>query len=231
MKYLLGSGYYRPENSGYDLFKYNWAENTAKAAPAPNMVVIICAGHEAPETVGAFHPIQALELRMGQNLGHVGDLLNGSKAYEFCGWSASVLALALLAYNAELDLLYKESDALAFGPWVERMYADMGDGDMVFGRKMNSPPYMACSQSLFLIRHRFLPAFVASYIAMGKDGDPHNLPETKFAKLEEIIGTDRIKRLSFGVDRERPIPWDDEVFFAQKWTDEELNEAKRRELI
>jgi hypothetical protein len=56
------------------------------------------------------------------------------------------------------------------------------------------------------------------------------LPEDKFVKLEEQ-SPDIYGRLSFGVDRQRPIPWDDEAWYAQQWTQEELDEARRRGVI
>ena len=85
------------------------------------------------------------------------------------GWSASVLALAMVAYNDEADFLYTEADCLAFGPWVAQMYTDLGDGDIVFGGPMKSEPWMPRAQSLFLVRHKAIPLFVAKYLTMGND--------------------------------------------------------------
>lgn len=170
-------------------------------------------------------------VKLSGNLGHVGDLLNSTKKYDFCGWSSSVMALAMIAYAGEADLIYKEQDCLAFGPWIDQMYADMGDGDMVFGRKMTSAPWMECAQSLFLIRHSFIPHFVWQYLGQGKDGDLSNLPETKFSKIEGMNEPGRIRRLSFGYDRERPINFDDKVWYGQKFTPQEFEELKRRKMI
>lgn len=216
MKYLLGTGRHKvsPE----------WEEIWRSNIP-PSIEQFACIRVGCTDRTAASNYIDLVG-----NLGHVGDLLNGSKPYEFCGWSSTVLALAMIAYSGECDLLYKEQDCLAFGPWVEQMYADMGDGDMVFGRKMNGPPWMPSAQSLFLIRHGFIPQFVSRYLAMGKDGDYANLPETKFANLEGLF-PGRIRRLSFGYDRERPINFDDPVWYAQKFSPAELEELKRRNLI
>lgn len=231
MKYLLGTGAYRISKD----WARTWLENGHFEKSMAHSRVAISAGFmDRGDDLGVkalYEDYGYSFITLSGNPGHVGDLLSGAKPHDFCGWSSAILALAMIAYCDESDLAYVEQDALVFGPWLERMYADMGDGDMVFGAKMTKPPYMACSQSLFLIRHRFIPEFVQRYIAMGKDGDPANLPETKFARLEEQLGSERIKRLSFGVDRERPIPFDDEVFFAQKWTQEEIDEAKRRGLL
>lgn len=161
----------------------------------------------------------------------MGQLLNGEKPYSLCGWSASVLTLALLAYQNETDLIYKEQDCLAFGPWVERMYSELGDGQMIFGKKHESAPFMPCSQSLFLIKHAFLLTFISDYLALGTDADHGNLPETKFVRIEEKHGTEKIKRISWGCDRERPIPYDADVFYCQQIQPDEMQELKKRGLI
>lgn len=223
MNYLLGTGYY-PHLGAHEA-RERWLCNVGEYAyPEPQAIMTLAVGMKFPYMVGE-HTIV-----LKNNLGHVGDLLNGSKPHEFCGWSASVLALAMIAYAGELDFVYLEEDALAFGPWVERMYAELGDGQFAFGRKMQSAPWMACSQSLFIVRHAFIPRFVSTYLSLGKDGDPENLPETKFQRIEERFPAE-CRRLSFTVDRERPLPYDAEVWAAQKFTAEELEELRKRNLI
>jgi hypothetical protein len=108
------------------------------------------------------------------------------------------------------------------------MYQDLGDKGMVFGAKMDAAPWMACAQSTFLVRHSFILDFLRGYLFRPNDKDM--LPEDKFVKLEEN-SPNNYGRLSFGVDRMRPLPWDSEVWYAQQWTQEELDEAKKRGLI
>jgi len=218
MNYLLGSGYYHPNPDG-DFFVRIWNETIIRYAdPLPAQRMILAVGNSRPLAWGG---LSSPVITTDGNLGHVGALLSGDKPHAFCGWSAAFCSLALIAYNAELDFIFLEQDCLACGPWVKRIYADMGDGDMVFGRKMESAPYMPCAQSLVLVRHSFIPEMVSSYLGMGTDNDVNNLPEMKFQHLEEKFGN-RIRRLSFGCDRERPIPYDDDVFYAQKLTTEEI---------
>lgn len=220
MKFTLGSGRYNVSSE----WKHLWQANTAKGMPVGWPWVDI----EVASKCDAYDEYNLLQLE--GNLGHVGDLLNGTKKHELCGWSGAVLALAMIAYCNETDLIYKEQDCLAFGPWVDQMYADLGDKGMVFGRKMINAPYMPCAQSLFLIRHRFIPEFVKRYIELGPENSQDNLPEHKFAKLE-AAHPQHYARLSFGYDRERPINFDDKVFYAQKLSRNELEELKRRNLI
>jgi hypothetical protein len=214
MNYVVGSGYhYRSDwdRSFYEIWRANTEKytheyhviSTERGVPTSNQ--IIC----------------------NHNVGHVGDLIKEGRE-GLCGWSASICALAMIAYNCGKDFIYKEADCLWFGPVPERMYQDLGDKGMVFGAKMDAAPWMLCAQSTFLIRHSFILDFLRGYLFLPHDKDM--LPEDKFVKLEENH-PDRFGRLSFGVDRMRPLPWDAEVWYAQQWTQEELDEAKKRGLI
>lgn len=226
MKFLLGSSYFTGGNPDRIAFSRHWAENMEHMDIRPSRTVIICEG-------GSFDimtPYHCDLIHLEGDLGHIGAHLNGSKKHDFTGWSASMCALAMLAYIDEADFLYKESDCLAFGPWVSRMYQDLGDGMIVFGAAHKGPPWQPCSQSLFLVRHAFIPLFVSLYLALGPDGKQGNMGEHKFVNIaSRMKGQDR--RLSFGVDRERPIPWNDDVFYFQQPAAADLEEARRRKLI
>jgi len=239
VRYLLGSGYYHPDPEN-DEFVSRWARIFERYAnPKPTIRIIIGVNNSRirfdeknRDNMLACESRALILMKYEQivlqgNNGHVGQLISGEKKNKFCGWSMAFLTGAMIAYQNETDYIWLEQDCLAFGPWVERTYADMGDGDMVFGHKMKTAPFMPCSQSLVLVRHSFIPEMVSAYLGMGTDNDVTNLPEAKFQKLEDQFG-DRIRRLSFGCDRERPIPYDDEVFYAQKLTDEELETLKQK---
>lgn len=215
--FLIGTG----DHKVADEWRQIWRRNVAAGAPGAQ-IVCLSVGCGGP-------PREAGELRLPGNLGHVGDLLSGGKSHQLCGWSASVLALAMVAYAAERDLLYFEQDCLAFGPWVSRMYADAAGKSFVFGRRMANAPYMPCAQSLFLVQHRFIPTFVQSYLELGPDRK-ECLPEHKFVLIEQKFPL-RCGRLSFGYDRERPINFNDPVWYGQKFSETELAELRRRHLI
>ncbi len=219
MNYLLGSGRYNVSAEWHNIWGKNWP------SVLPSNISILQVGSKGFD---ALENTNLISVR--GNLGHVGDLLNGTKPHAFCGWSAGLIQLAMTAYCAELDLIYKEQDCLAFGPWVEQMYADMGDGNMVFGGKMKTAPFMPSAQSLILIRHKFIPDFIWRYLGMGPDGHYNNLPEHKFGKML-AQEPNHFRTLSFGYDRERPINFDAPVWYAQKFTQKELDELKRRKMI
>lgn len=161
------------------------------------------------------------------NLGHVGDLLNGSKPHHLCGWSAAIMALAWIAYCNESDLIYREADCLAFGPWVDKIYEDCGDAMVCFGSTDNMP----CAQSLFLVKHEYIPEFTKLYLQLGTDAHDFHLPEWKFAALEKAW-PEYWKRFTFGVDRARPDGWmDQRPMYVQHLTQGELEEMKRRGMI
>lgn len=220
MSYIVGTGYL-DASENQEFFRI-WLRNTVRREPhveSPRKVVVLSTHDFEPRSYDYDEECDILHCDF--NLGHWGEVNSGEKQGELCGWSASVLALCLIAYNYGTDLVYKESDCLAFGPWLARAYADMGERDMVFGRKMESEPFMPCSQSLFIIRHRFLLGFVSAYLQLPPDKDMN--PENKFCELEKCA-PEKFARLSFGVDRERPIPFKDEVFYAQRFNAWEMAE-------
>lgn len=227
MNFLLGTSFFDSGKGGAEFRRELmglWCSAAAKLDVAPNRVLIVAENNSLlPDNAFDFETIQ-----LPGNLGHVGDHLNGTKKHEFTGWSSSMLLLAMAAYTAECDLIYSEADNLPFGPIVKRTYDDLGTACIVFGRKMTSPPWMPCAQAWFLVKHAFIPTFVSTYLRLGRDGDVRSLGEQKFIRIEERFGNSLVRRLSFGVDRERPIPWDDEVFYAQQLTREEIDEGKAR---
>ena len=227
MKFLIGSSYFDHGEEHRKEFARVWHFNTLQARPEPARIVVICEG-------GCVIPYASPNMdviHLSGDLGNFMHLVNKQKPHRHTGWSASMIALAMLAYVDESDFIYKEQDCLAFGQWVDTMYRDLGDGDIVFGAKHESPPYQGCSQSLFLVRHRFIPEFITKYLTYGPEGNMDMLGEHRFMNMERELGRSRVKQLSFGVDRERPIPWDKPVWYAQQWKNDELEEAHRRRLI
>ncbi len=227
MNYLLGTGYYPATRYDASLFARVWIENVIRnARPRPFRIVVISQRNAVFPPI----PVEVSDLLQVVSLpgdcGHVGDLTDGSKKHEFCGWSASILAMAMTAYAAELDFIYQEGDCLAFGPYVERMYAEIGGGCMIFGNYAGMP----CAQSLFLVKHAFIPRFVREYLALGGDGIEYNLPEAKFAKLE-YVNPAAYRRFSFGYDRARPTDGlakcKDPVWYVQQLTKDELTELMK----
>ena len=214
MNYIIGSGYHY--RGAWDWNFYNiWRANTENYS-FNYYVMSTVAGVPARNHILCNH-----------NLGHVNTLIEENRE-GLCGWSASVCALALIAYNCGKDFIYKESDCLWFGPVPAQLYQDLGTRGMVFGAAMDSAPHMRSAQSTFLIKHSFILDFLRGYLAL--PNDKSMLPEDKFVKLEENF-PNSCARMSFGVDRMRPLPWNATVWYAQQWTQQELDEAKSRGLL
>lgn len=225
-KFLIGSSFFDKRQANRAEFFQIWQANTAKAFPTPHKVVIIAeAGSRPPEPLPANYEI----VHLTGDLGHVTMLESGAKPYEFGGWTAHMCALAMIAYCDEADFIYKESDCLAFGDMERAMYEELGTGDIIFGHPQQGDPGMPCSQSLFLVRHKFIPEFVSLYLSQGPDRLVYG--ETKMVNIEHIIKRERSRRFLFGVDRTRPLPFDQHVWYAQQIYPEELAEMKRRNLL
>jgi hypothetical protein len=214
MKYIVGSGYHYRSTWDSEFFQL-WKKNTEKYTKD---YYVVCT--KVPADCDNM-------ILLNDNLGHVGDCIKENRD-GLCGWSHSVLTLAMIAYGANKDLIFKESDCIWHGDVPSKLYEDCGDKGMVFGAKMTAAPWMACAQATFLIKHWCILEFIRDYLFLPSDKDM--LPEDKFVKLEEQ-SPNTYGRISFGVDRQRPIPWDEPVWYAQQWTQEELDEAKRKGIV
>lgn len=223
---FIGSSYFDKRQADRPEFLRIWIENTKRFCPDPTRVVLVAeAGSKIPFALPDNYDV----VNLSGDLGHVTDLECGRKKNEFAGWTAHMLALAMLAYCDEADFIYKESDCLAFGPCLEQMYIDMGVGEICFGHAQPVSPGFPSSQSLFLVKHSFIPAFVSAYISFGGDAKIHG--EHKMCQLRDKFGGGRVRQLSFGQDRCRPIEWHRKCLYIQQCYPEELAEMKSRNLI
>lgn len=218
MKYIIGTGFHPGE--GRVEFYNIWLKNIY---PVMGQGVFVLADS------GAWVPPNSSVTRITciGNLGGCGELLNGTKKHEFNGWMGAVCALAMIAYCDESDFVFVEQDCLAFGPWVQALYDSVaGDYGVTFGKSEGMP----CEQSLFLVRHSYIPAFVSLCLGQGPQSKEENLGEAIFKR---IMGwrPKEWTQFSFGCGRDRPINYDAPVWYAQKLTPVELEELKRRKLI
>lgn len=226
-KYVIGTGYHNNPTSAektgglapQDFFEH-WWHNTMRYSNPERVIVLASGTGERPKEN------HGLWIDLPGDLGHVHDLNNHRKPYHWCGWSIAFVTTALLAYFNECDYIWKEQDVLAFGPWVDRMYAEIGDAGMICGKARCMPVV----QSLVLCKHEFIPDFVHMFMGTGSEQIKSNEGELKFMRLEQDHPT-KFARYSFGVDRDRPIPYGDEVWYCQHWTPEEFGTLKRRGLV
>lgn len=229
---LIGSGYFNPNPGVVDTFVAIRNENIEdRYTDDYSRNVVISVGKSWRRELD-WPGVEVIDLH--GNCGHVHQLIGKqtpAKAHAYCGWSAAVMALALLAYCDESDLLYIEQDCLCFGDVIGELYRQMGDRKMVFGSYIEKGRHvMQCEQSLFLIRHDFIPEFVRSYLRYDDDTEIRMLPENKFAAMERH-SNGLIGRHTIGPGRARPLPYDAPIWSAQKITSAEMQELKKRGLV
>lgn len=226
-KYILGTGYYSANDERgkampwlFDLWLTNTRQYTKPTA------IYVLANGTGPIPPWVENQEDVIWIDLFGNLGHCGDLLNGLKPHQFAGGSIGWLALAMLAYMSESDLLYKEQDALAFGDYVNEMYEALGDRGCVFGTSRK----MGAATSLVLIRHKFIPEVVRLYLGTAPENAPDQMIEGKMGRLHQEH-PDLFTRYSFGVDRDRPFDVNAPVWYGQKFTPEELLQLRDAGLI
>jgi hypothetical protein len=198
-----------------------WVENTRRHFPNSKVITLAVGGVMPQSVLGS-------ALGLAGNLGHIGDLLHGRKSHLFCGWSAAVLAGALLCYMNETDMIWKEQDVLCFGAPLFQMDRQLGTKGIIFGKCPSGAH--ACAQSLFMVRHDYIPEFVRLYIGEGGDAHNTNLPEVKFRRLLERH-PDKWCQFDFGFDRERPLDFNASTWYAQRFTKDEMAELYRSRMI
>jgi hypothetical protein len=160
------------------------------------------------------------------DLGGAGHLLRREKHHFMPGVAAMWMLGLWYAYISECDAIYVEQDVLVFGHWVEQLYKEIGKQSAIFG---TSKIHGTCT-SLFLIRHHFIPQFIYSYLGEGPEDHFHRIPERKVGRMSDR-DPEEYCRYSFGVDTDRPINYKAPVWFAQKFTPQELREMEAEGLI
>lgn len=224
--YIIASGNHNTPGDGRLEFMQIWLENTYRFAK-PNLVIIVGdSGSKFPEADHRpFIPIP-----LSGNLGSFMNLINGEKPHRFNGWTGAVKALAEISYCNESDFIYKEADCLAFNGWVDLIYSEIGEAGIIFG----NCHFMECEQSLFLVRHAYIPEFVRLINGEPAQNCEANQGEQMFARLQRRC-PDQWKRFSMSVGRDRPILTGDEAkskpWYAQKLNENELAWIKEANLI
>lgn len=226
--YIIGSGYHNTHGARGDALAWFfrlWMENNKKYANPLAYYVVQSGDGKVPDPAW-YKTVPVHWLPLHGNLGYFGQLLSGQKPYHFSGCAAMIAITSMIAYANECDYIYKEQDTLAFGPWVDRMYSEIGSHGCIFG----SCRTMGQHLSPMLIRHAFIPEFVRIYLGSGRENDAHQTMEAKLGRFEQAYPSD-FCRYSFGYDRDRPLNLNDPVFCAQKISREELRSMSAAGLL
>jgi hypothetical protein len=218
-RYIVVSGYWQQPGLGQDWFHKLWYRNLLKYA-APDRVFILSSGNFfVPNAQGEW-------ILLAGNLGSPDEVLHREKDF-FCPACPAVwMAGAWLAYLNETDVIFLEQDCLAFGPWVEELYKQIGDAAVICGKNQMH----GAATSLFLVKHHFIPRFVRHYLALAEENVLSRMAEAKMLRLCGQWPEQYVQH-NFGCDKDRPLPFSDPVWYAQKFTSEELTALEVAGLI
>jgi hypothetical protein len=219
MSYVITSGFIGKELAQEKFFS-TWSDNLMRNADVnPSKIFVVCSRGDSPKSCPHF--IQ--RIRVGGDLGHI--CRDASQKHQMEGWAVDVMIGALLAYNDESDFLFIEQDCLPFGPFVSKLQEECKDIGMIFG----SNSWMPSAQSLFYVRHSFIPQFVSDYL-LAKIANHKAGGEDVFANLEKRHGTGIIKRMSFGFDRDRPPGGIESMKAGDVWYIQQITVAELQKL-
>lgn len=216
--YIVVSGYFNEPDSGMDWFFPVWWRNVQQLRPPPSKVFIVAQGkHKLCDAPGEWICLDGdADLRQGN---------------DYPANQVVVCMGALLAWLNDCDLLYFEQDLLAFGPWIDRLYKEIGDKGMIMGYDKNVTSW--AQNSLVLFKRDFLLDFVRWYLGT-EPATAENI-HTTHAELKFGLFTrehpDRACFYEYGYDRERPFHATDEVWNAQKFTAHELKSLRDLGLV
>lgn len=223
--YIIGTGFF--ERNGHEnaewFYRLWWKNKKRYSSPKRIFVMAHGGGSVSARTM---RECPADWIHLDGDLGHIHQINNGTKPFDWSGFTIALATLCLLAYQDECDLFFAEQDMLAFGPWPATIYGDIKDAKVAYGKGQMMP----CFQSLMLIKHEYLPTFVATYVPRGSEKNKGDEGERRMAKLIEQFPSD-YQAFSFPFDRDRPLDLSLPVFYGQQFTMEELTALKNAGLL
>jgi hypothetical protein len=228
MDYSIGTGFWagtgwrgRDDKSKADFFNIWWNNNLKYANPKDVFIINPNSEIVPEEKKGQW-------INLSFNAGHVHDLdKNDNPNKKFGGWSLAFIQLAMLAYSNNTDLVFLEQDCITIGECIPRLYEEIKDKGMIFGRPGDSNG-QSLEQSFFLIKHPFLLSFVQEYLNLNyNDAGPYFMrPEVKFLRILQTKFQNQWKCMDLGYGRARPKDWNEETYYLQQLKPEELLKLK-----
>lgn len=222
--YIVGSGFIGGNKPADDFYETRNSHLERNGDFKPEHMYVICARGESPPDERDW----ITKIKLKGDLGHI--CRDSSQKHQIEGWPMVVMTTAMIAYQNECDFIFIEQDCLPFGPFISKMYEEIREG---VGLIMGNTAHQPCAQSLFLLRHWFIPEFVWLYLGM-KLKDRKQQGEQAFVKMEgETSG--KVQRFSFGFDRDRPpegfASMKDKVWYLQQISVDELTKLKESGFI
>ena len=238
---LIGTGYHGASNvcgMPAEDFAEIWHRNTLNATMMEQDCRYLCVGDSGNYPGWVSGHIEEQLVHITGDLGHIRDKADGKKNHALTGWAAGMLTAAMVAYTDERDFIYKEQDCLAWGNWIDRLYADLDGGIAAFGRGLRPPHQKLLStQSLFIVKHEAIWRFVCHYLELGEDVNSNSarhgcFGECKFWRMHQRFpNAYHIQSADWNIDRDRPIPYEQRPLAAQQFTEQEMAELKQKGMI
>lgn len=141
---------------------------------------------------------------------------------KYCGWTRAFLAGAFYALMNDMDYVFLEQDVFFRGDIVQEAYHHLRVTGAEYTHGTWSHAYGVEQSFVLMLKDAILP-FINNYMAI-PESDRQMVPEVKFGVAAEMM---RFSPLPFGYGRERPINYDDPVFYVQQMSPEELERMRQ----
>ena len=224
-------------------FHHVWAHSICKYTSPDRVIVVDSNSPISPPLDQSVLPYEYVNLN--ENGGHATNIKG-----RYCGWARSVLLSMEYASLCDCDYyIYVEQDVLLRGKGIiERCINEMGDTEFLFGKDHDSKQPL--QQSFFIIKKTAIERFISRYrsinfddyqisaelkFAMATSPFFFMVPDSLFARVPGRFGNavrrlqvniakflGRYKYLPIGYGRNRPIVFEDEYFYFQHASLEEL---------
>jgi len=235
MKYVIGTGWWcdntglhsgsKVDNASVDTRKVDffelWYSQIVKNA---NPLKIIITDSNSPVKPQLIDKSRVGFISLIENFGHALDEKTKGK---LSGWERAFLNGAFYTLLNDIDYyVFIEQDALIFGNGIiEHVIEGMGENCYTHG--INK--YGGIEQSFVIIKIGIILDFINKLIELQSPNE-WIIPESKWAKLHQWFSFQKLP-FGYGGCANRPINYSDKYWYAQHFTENELCDLKRLNLI
>ena len=228
MTYVIHSGWWCDETLAHPGSRRNGSDNRVRSPLFFDVWYECIRTFTSPQKIIVVDSNSPLKPKVNQDVEFISLKRNFFHAEncdtKYCGWTRAFFTGAFYALMCDADYsVYVEQDCvLVGGGIIEQAIANMEQAGrkITYGRLTGLGPLI--EQSFVIIKKDYILDFLTKYLSLPQTDNIFSgvAPELKFKNINKADNA--WCALPFGYGRNRPINFEDAVFFAQQLTTEEL---------